>query len=82
MLYDGEHKQIPESVLKTTAGKHKFLPKKYSNNSAIEIFGDRVVIFSNIKNRQIDESATLTAIKNKNVADAFRTWFQMIWDLV
>lgn len=82
MLYDGNNDDIPKSVLDTTKGKHRFLPKKYSNNSAIEIFGDRVVIFSNIKDRKIDNDATLTVIKNQNVADAFRTWFQMIWDLV
>lgn len=83
MLYDGDKKEIPEFVVDTTKGKHKFLPKKYSNNSTIEIFGDRVVIFSNINTteRIIDEKATLTVIKNRNVADAFKTWFQMIWDL-
>jgi sugar-specific transcriptional regulator TrmB len=82
ILYDGEESDIPSVVLKTSKDKHKFLPKKYSNNSAIEIFGDRVVIFSNIVDRKIDNNATLTVIKNKNVADAFRTWFKMIWDLV
>jgi len=81
-LYDGMESDIPLSVLKTSEGNHKFLPKEYSNNSAIEVFGDRVVIFSNIINRKIDNNATLTVIKNKNVADAFRTWFKMIWNLI
>lgn len=82
VLFDGNKEDIPEEVITTAKSSHKFLPTKYSNNSTIDIFGDRVVIFSNIKNRRIDEQATLTIIKNRNVADAFRTWFQMIWDLV
>lgn len=82
MLYDGQESDIPEKVKSTTKGKHKFLPVKYSNNSTIEIFGDHVVILSNIKNRRIDERAILTVIINRNLADSFRIWFQMIWDLV
>jgi sugar-specific transcriptional regulator TrmB len=82
MLYGAEEKDVPKSILETTKGRHKFLPKKYTSNSALEIFGDYVVVFSNIIDQKIDNTATLTVIKNRNVADAFRTWFQMIWDLV
>jgi predicted DNA-binding transcriptional regulator len=81
-MYDGTKDTIPKHVQKTSMGSQKFLPAKYANNSTIEIFGDRVIIFSNIANRKIDNSANLTVIRNRNVADAFRTWFQMIWDLV
>lgn len=82
VLFDGSKEDIPQSVINTTKSNHKFLPPKYSNNSTIDIFGDRVVIFSNIENRMIDAKATLTIIKNRIVADSFRTWFKMIWDLV
>ena len=81
-LYDGEKKDIPESVLATSKGHHKFLPKAFANSSVIEIFGDRIVIFSNVINRQIDENATLTVIVNKSIADSFRIWFKMIWSFV
>lgn len=82
MLYAAEESKVPKSILQTTEGRHKFLPKKYFNNSAIEIFGDFVVIFSNIIDQKIDNNATLTVIKNRNVANAFRIWFKMIWDLL
>ena len=82
ILYDGDGDGIPASVLKTNKDTHKFLPKGFSSNSAIDIFGDRVVLFSNINGQNIDEDATLTVIINKNAADSFRTWFKMIWSLV
>ncbi len=82
ILFDGTKESIPASVLGASQGTHKFLPQGFSNNSIIDIFGDRVVIFSNVKGQNIDENATLTVIINKNVANSFRTWFKMIWGLL
>jgi len=82
ILFDGDKEDIPKKVLDLSVGKQKFLPKKYSNSSIIDIFGDRVVTISNTENRKIDNNATLTVIINKDVADSYRTWFQMIWDLL
>ena len=82
ILFDGGKFNIPPGILNEGERTHKFLPKEFSNNSAIDIFGDRVVIFSNINGQNIDENATLTVIVNKNVADSFRMWFKMIWSLI
>jgi len=81
-LYDEEGANIPQKVLDTSTNQHKFLPKGFPSSSSIDIFGNHVVIFSNIINGEIDDNATLTVIINKSVADSFRVWFNMIWSLV
>jgi hypothetical protein len=79
-LFDHEVKaQLPEIIPKV--GKaHKFLPKGYSTNAAIDIFGDHVNIISEMGLGNLKEGFSLTVIVNQNIADAFRTWFKFMWD--
>ncbi|MEK7063332.1 MAG: helix-turn-helix domain-containing protein [Patescibacteria group bacterium] len=79
-LFDHEMgRQAPEVVAKL--GKpHKFLPKEYSTTGAIDIFGDHVVTFSGLTLKSVTEDVTLVVIKNKELADCYRTWFQFMWD--
>lgn len=81
-LYDGEKNDISKIVLESSIGRHKFLPKKFQTTAVIDVFGDNVVIFSNLTGPKIDENATFTLIVNKSVADSFRIWFRMLWDMV
>lgn len=81
-LYDGTEETIVKEIRDTTNNHYKFLPSQYQHNSVIDTFGNRVVIFSNIEHGKIDEKATLTVIVNKSIADSYRRWFQMIWDLL
>lgn len=62
--------------------EHKFLPKEYSTTSAIDIFGDHVVTLSGISLGTFDEHSTFTVIVNQEIADAYRTWFKLIWDIL
>ncbi len=79
-LFDAEvEKQFPE-ILPEIGANYKFLPKKYSTPAAIDIFGDRVNILSNIQLGKMGEEFSFTVIVNKQIADAFRTWFQFMWD--
>jgi predicted DNA-binding transcriptional regulator len=62
-------------------GKHyKFLPKGYSTPAAIDIFGDHVNIISNMVMGGFKDEFSVTVIVNRQIADAFRIWFQFMWD--
>jgi sugar-specific transcriptional regulator TrmB len=81
-LFDAEVKEKGCEVIERMArAPHKFIPSKYSTGSAIEIFGDYVVTFTGVSFRHIDENVTLFVLRDKNLANSYRTWFQMVWDL-
>ena len=71
--------EFPE-IIPEIGDNHKFLPKKYSTPAAIDIFGDRVNILSDIQLGKMGTEFSFTVIVNKQIADAFRTWFQFMWD--
>ena len=82
-----EHQALQEvdlniSLLNKNNNLHyKIMPEKYPTSVGIEIFGDRTVLLSNIGFSHIDEHASLTVVINQQIADAFRTWFQLMWDV-
>ena len=81
-LFDHEvKKEIPE-ILKHVGSDYKFLPRGFSAPAAVDFFGDRVYIESDIKLGGFEEDFAITVIVNQQIADAFRTWFQLIWDLL
>jgi len=72
--------QCPE-ILPFVGNDYKFLPPEYSSLGAIDVFGDRVNILSNGKIGGFGEDFSFTVIVNKDVADSFRKWFHLMWDL-
>lgn len=81
-LFDHEVKSSVPEILKYVGKNYKFLPKKYSTVSSVDVFGDHVNIVTEIHMGQLSEEVVFSVIVNKNVADSFRTWFQLIWDLL
>jgi sugar-specific transcriptional regulator TrmB len=81
ILFDHEVKETNHETLKFYESNHKFLPKGFSTPAAIDVFGDHVVILSNLELGKIDESSSFTVIVNQQIADAVRTWFRLIWEL-
>ncbi|MES2409691.1 MAG: helix-turn-helix domain-containing protein [Patescibacteria group bacterium] len=81
-LFDQEAKTQNHPILKAVDRDYKFLPKKYSTTSGIDIFGDHVNILHNLFLGQIgtEEEIMFTVIVNKNLADSYRTWFKFMWD--
>lgn len=82
-LFDSEAKATNHPILKAVDIDYRFLPKKYSTTSGIDIFGDRVNILHNLFLGQIgtEDEIIFTVIVNKNLADSYRTWFQYMWDM-
>src|SRR3989339_1102304 len=57
----------------------RFLPKEYSTNSGIGIFGDYVVSYTGLGIGTIDENTIFFIIHSKDLAESYRKWFWYMW---
>jgi len=81
-LFDDEVRKNNHPILNHVGKKYMFIPKKYATNSGIDVFGDRVNIMHEQHLGSLADDLVFTVIVNKNLADSFRTWFQMMWDFL
>jgi sugar-specific transcriptional regulator TrmB len=72
VLYDSEVKG--KSITKLELMETKFLPKEYSSPAVINIYADRVV---NVLWQ--GEIPICFMIINKEIADSYRKWFELMW---
>ncbi|MBI4439442.1 hypothetical protein HY638_00550 [Candidatus Woesearchaeota archaeon] len=73
VLYDSEVKGKP--ITKLELMETKFLPKEYSSPAVINIYADRVV---NVLWK--GDNPVCFMIINKDIADSYRKWFELMWD--
>jgi len=78
-IFNQEVKEKGKEELKKIGQPHKFLPAEYKTNSAIDIFGDYVVTFTGLKFKKIDDDITLFILKDKNLANSYRVWFDFMF---
>jgi len=64
-----------ESVLSSKLTEVKFKHLKFKSNSVIDIYGDKIAIII------WSEPPEAVIIQNKSVADVFRNYFEMLWEL-
>ena len=79
-LFDYEVKTQMSEILKVVGKPYRFLPKKYSSPTAIDIFGDYVVSFVGVKPGQLPNDAVQFVMKSRRLADGYRKFFQFMWD--
>jgi sugar-specific transcriptional regulator TrmB len=79
-LFDYEIKKEKPEILDLVGKPYKFLPKKYSSETAIDIFGDYVVAFVGVSPGKLDATPIQFVIKNRRLADGYRKIFQFMWD--
>ncbi|MBT6757380.1 MAG: hypothetical protein HN964_04305 [Candidatus Jacksonbacteria bacterium] len=82
-LFDYEVKEkYPELIerKKEMGWEYRFLPKEYSTNSAIDIFGDYVVTFTGLGVKKIADDVTLFVLRDRQLADSYRTWFKFMFN--
>lgn len=79
-LFDYEVKEQKPEILKLVGKPYKFLPKKYSSPTAVDIFGDYVVTFVGVKPGELYEEPLQFVLKSKLLADGYRKFFQFMWD--
>lgn len=58
---------------------HRFLPKEYSTNSVVNIFGDYVVMYTGIILERMSEDTVFFIIHSKDLAESYRKWFDYMW---
>ena len=81
-LFDnGIRQQIPDFP-KHFPGKlqYRFLPKEYSTNSAIHIFGDFVITYTGLPIGKITDDVVFFVIRSRDLATSYRTWFKYMWN--
>ncbi len=79
-LFDFEVKEEKPEILKVVGKPYKFLPQKYSSNTAVDIFGDYVVTFVGVSPGKLHEEPLQFVLKSKMLADGYRKFFQFMWD--
>jgi sugar-specific transcriptional regulator TrmB len=80
-LFDHEVQSSGHDIVKYVGKDFKFLPEGYSAPASLDIFGNRVNIVSNIHLGGVEEDMWFAVVVNQRIADAFRIWFKLIWDL-
>lgn len=80
-LFDHEVKEQKPEILKLVGKPYKFLPKKYSSPTAVDIFGDHVVTFVGAKPGYLEEEPVQFVMKSRRLADGYRKFFQFMWDM-
>jgi len=75
ILWDKE--KIKKEVSKETLVEGKVLPKGFDSNGVVNIFGNKVAIFL-----WKEKYPSAFVIDNKDVADSFRKWFDLIYNKV
>ncbi|MFC1691612.1 TrmB family transcriptional regulator [Nanoarchaeota archaeon] len=79
-LFDHEVKEQKPEILEEVGKPYKFLPKQYSSQTAVDVFGDYVVTFVGVKPGQLEEEPLMFVMKSKRLADGYRKFFQFMWD--
>lgn len=79
-VFDAEIKDKGQEALKNFPKPHKFLPPKYSTESAIIIFGDYVVTYTGLKLKKMNKDMTIFVMRDRDLAETYRAWFQFIFN--
>jgi len=79
-LFDHEVKASKHKVVGLLGKNYRFLSAEHSTPAAVDIFGNHIAIFSHVGGGHIPDDSSFTMIINQDIADAFRTWFQLMWN--
>ncbi len=80
-LFDQEMRPviIGKKPMYTMLSEHRFLPKKYSTNSAADAFGTTLVTFTGLSPEKLSDDVTLFVLNSQEITDSFRRWFMFMW---
>ncbi len=81
-LFDPGVARVHESFVKDGfTVEYRYLPKGYNSKTAIDIFGDHVVIITDPTPGEIANDTSFVVLINQQTADAFRTWHALLWKI-
>ena len=75
IIWDNEN--IKNEIIKKKLVTGKVIPKEFQTSSVINIYGNKVAIFS-WENKTPDAFV----IDNKEIANSFRKWFELIYEKI
>lgn len=81
-IFDWEVQEKIPHVPALVGKPYKFAPKKYTSDSAVEIFGDHVVTFTGLDFGRIADDLTIFVMVSPRLAESYRLWWKMMWDLL
>jgi len=81
-LFDQEIKILDPNFTKKFPAllEYRYLPKKYSTNSGMHIFGDYMITYTGLRLGKLDEDVVFFVIHSKNLAESYRKWFWYMWE--
>ncbi len=80
-LFEADAKDI-EGAAGLLSTKHKFFPPKYDTPSTMDIFGDFVVTYTGTYPGKMLDDVTIFVMQSPELAKSYRTWWQLVWDLL
>jgi predicted DNA-binding transcriptional regulator len=78
-LFDAEVYTRRHSIQRYVGRNFRFLPPECSSTASVEIFGDHVVFVTDLEFSAFRERFSLAVMRNRQLADAYRKWFQLMW---
>ncbi len=79
-IYDYQAMALPEALATQNTG-YKFLPKEFGTTSAVDIFGDHVVMFAGLDAvGKMPEDVTVFVLVNRELAESYRAWWKFMWE--
>jgi len=80
-LFDNEMRDaVTKNPGYNRLAEYRFLPKGFSTNSALDIFGDYTVTFTGLYKEYFEDNVTLFVTIDQDLAATWRTWFKFVWD--
>lgn len=84
ILFDANYKKEVIEAINATGQTdiitYRFLPEKYSSMAAVDIYKDRVAIWTGGTLKALEEDMTIFMMISQKLADSYRQWFQFMWD--
>ncbi|MBI3952646.1 MAG: hypothetical protein HY336_01670 [Candidatus Doudnabacteria bacterium] len=60
--------------------EYRYLPKDYSTNSLLHIFGDYVITYTGLTIGKISDDTVFFILHSKDLAESYRKWFWYMWE--
>lgn len=80
-LLDDDTKEL-DAKPSELAHKWKFLPEESNTSATMEIFGDYVVTYTGTLPGKLLDNVTIFVLHSPELAQNYRVWWKMMWDLL
>lgn len=83
LLFDPHVRGMHERYKQQGFGvQYRYLPNGMETKGSVDIYGDHIALISGAEEGKVSADSSFTIVINPQLADAFRTWFRLIWDML